>query len=144
MNTGKIIKIEYISDWHKNGHWFKYNVEFKHGNFFVYRKDTPLEKLNFKVGDDISFDEIKDSNGDPCIKNIQVIKTPMFNKYNKTGNVQQYVNPQQIKDNNIYYQSARNCVAQIYSGHGDKVDIEKFINLTEYLYNKHKEFFKNN
>ena len=102
-----------------------------------------------KVGDTIQYKLFKDDTTYrflPKFADWQKLNKPMYNNYNKVNNQendnsQEYVNPQEIKDNNIFYQSARNCVSQIYSGHGDNVDINKIVELTEYLYNKHKNFF---
>ena len=96
-------------------------------------------KMSFNVGDEIEYGYIQQKNKAWKLDGIK--KTAMFDNYSKNSNNQQYVNPQEIKDNNIFYQSARNCVSQIYSGHGDNVDINKIVELTEHLYNKHKNFF---
>jgi hypothetical protein len=96
-------------------------------------------KMSFNVGDEIEYGYIQQKNKAWKLEDPKRLGVFAYKKETKPA----YQDAQEIKDNNIFYQSARNSVAQIYSGHGDNVDIEKIVKLTEYLYNKHKEFFNN-
>lgn len=97
-------------------------------------------KMSFQVGDEIEYGWIQQKNKDWKLDSPK--KTAMFDNFNK-GSKPAYQNTNDSRQQSIEYQSARNVIAQLYSGLGHQISLDEIAEKTVYLYNKQQEFFNN-
>tara|TARA_R100000697_G_scaffold111402_1_gene128336 strand:- start:4 stop:414 length:411 start_codon:yes stop_codon:yes gene_type:complete len=92
-------------------------------------------KMSYNVGDEIEYGYIEQKNKAWKLDGIK--KTAMFNNYSKHSNNQEYVNPQEIKDNNIFFQSARRDF--VLMNQGKNLSVQEINDGGFELYKKHKQ-----
>ena len=92
-------------------------------------------KMSYDVGDEIEYGYIEQKNKAWKLDGIK--KTAMFNNYSKNSNNQEYANSQEIKDNNIFFQSARRDF--VLMNQGRNLSVQEINDGAFELYKKHKQ-----
>lgn len=96
-------------------------------------------KMSFNVGEEIEYGYIQQKNKAWKLEDPKRLGVFAYKKETKPA----YQNPNDSRQQSIEYQSARNVIAQLYSGLGNQITLDEIAEKTVYLYNKQQEFFNN-